>query len=678
MPLTADQKNQLVAVYDEAVAAGDQAAVGRIRDALARDRMEASAAAPKRTAETSALNAEESNYGVSNKQAAEASAEGFSAVAEGGRRAVAGIKQVGAGIADAFTRKDKAGRGLKAEVTAAEVLRQKMDQIETKEQGGQGAVDFRNGVASVAEAGAMALAPEAGLPRATTLAGGLVKNAAAGGLGGLATFDQEGKNVQNAEIGAGVAAAIGAPLAVAPAIKNRIAVAINDAVAGSRTERAAANAVRGNPGAQFSLSQRTGIPELKTLERAAYNSEMTNFYADQTDQFIENFTQVMRQPVAAGRELEPTFLEAQTRARELLATAKMNSSNAYEAGMSRAATMNQPAAGAASQVAPVAIPATDYRGQLQTLVQRAQDPVEGISPELARQAQAWLDDAQRGTLNPRELAAHLRGLTRTIKAGGDAGAQAGRLRDALERDLDNLPQNGTLAANDTAQQIMQTRAEYRRSRQAIDAMQTSAAYKLLGVADPASVTSDDLLTKFKTFTPEKQRQVRGFLDTEAPDLLTSMKQQIVDDARTAAQSMDPAADSRQSLDQMVDNLFDEKRGFGLRSSGLWSADELRRVEEFKDGVRVIRNNRPTPGGAGTPIKPEDIVINLVSRSGEFASRQLARILMSSRASELFTDPAVYDAMRAMNRSTTGSAANLAARTALLGVLQDNYSEEEQK
>jgi hypothetical protein len=386
----------------------------------------------------------------------------------------------------------------------------------------------------------------------------------------------------------------------------------------------------------------------------------------------------MRQPVKAGRDLDPTFLEAQTRAKDLLTNAKVNSSNAYEAGMSKAAVMTQQGgASAAKQVAPVNIPTTDYMGQLRTLVQRAQDPVEGIPPELAKQAGAWLSDAQRGFLTPRELAAHLRGLTRTAKEGGEIGAQAGRLKDALERDLDLLEQNGTMAANDVAKQIIDTRAEYRRARSAIDAMQRSAAFKLLGVDDPAAATSDDLLNRFKGFTPEKQTQVRKFLETESPDLLTAMKQKVVDDAKVAAGSLDAAADSRQSLDQMADNLFDEKRGFGLRSSGLWSPEELKRVEEFKDGLRVIRNNRPAVGGAGTPIKPEDIVINLVSRSGEFASRQLARILMSTRGSEVFTDPAVYEAMRKMNRSTTGSAANLAARTALLTALQDNYEVEQE-
>lgn len=671
MPLTADQKKQLVEVYDQAQAAKDDAAMARVREVLARDRAES---APQRSNMDRALLGP--SIAESDARAA-GNADLVSGVPEGLRRAGAGVLQAAGYVSDAFTRNDKADRGLQQKVTAAENLRQKLDQLDSIEKGQNQTV--REAGAMLGEALPLAVGPEAALPRATTLLGGAAKSAATGAMGGFATFDQNAENAGNAGIGAAVSAGIGTALSVAPAIKNRIAAAINDAVSGSRTEAAVANALKGNQGAKFSLSQRTGIPELKTLERAAYNSEMTNFYADQTDQFVENFVRTMRQPVKAGRELEPTFLEAQTRAKDLLAAAKMNSSNAYENGMSQAAVMAQRGgAQAATQVAPVRIPATDYMGQLRTLVQRAEDPVEGIPPELATQARAWLEDAQRGFLNPRELAAHLRGLTRTVKAGGETGAQAGRLKDALERDLDQLQQNGTLAANDVAKQIIDTRAEYRRSRAAIDAMQNSASYKLLGVADPASVTSDDLLTRFKGFTPEKQRQVRSFLETESPDLLKAMKQQVVDDAKLAAQGLEAAADSRQSLDQMVDNLFDEKRGFGMRSSGLWSPDELKRIEEFKDGVRVIRNNRPTVGGAGTPIKPEDIVINLVSRSGEFASRQLARILMSNNASDVFTNPAVYEAMRKMNRATTGSAADLAARTALLTALQDNFEVEEQQ
>lgn len=668
MALTADQKQQLVALYDEATQAGDQQAMAKVRDALARDR-----AAGTRSNLDRAMTGPSPVEVQGRQEGDQTFTEGM---VEGVKRAGAGIKQAVGYVADSVTRLDKAGRGLQQQVTAEENLRQKLDQLDSIERGQEQPV--REVGAMVGEAAPLALAPEAGLPRATSLVGGLAKNVAAGGLGGLATFDEQGDNAGNAAFGAGLAGAIGAPFAVAPAIKNTIARAVNDATRGSRTEAAIANASRSMPNMQYTLSQRTGIPELKTLERAAYNSDMTNFYANQTDEFVTNFVGAMSTPVREGATLDGSFLQAQTRARELLATAKMNSSNAYENGMSAAAVMAERGGReAATQMAPVRIPNTDYLGQVRTLVQRAQDPVEGVSPEMSGYAAALLHDAQKGFLTPRELAAHLRGLTGRMKQGGEDGALAGRLRDALERDIDRLGQDGTLAANDVARQILDTRAEYRRSRELIDTMANSASFKLLGVADPTSVTSDALLSNFKSFTPERQRQVRQFLETESPDLLATMKQQVVTEAQQAARSLDAAADSRQSLDQLADNLFDEKRGFALRSSGLWSPEELRRVEEFKDGLRVIRNNRPTVGGAGTPIKPEDIVINLVSRSGEFASRQLARILMSSRGSEVFTDPAIYEAMRTLNRSTTGTPANLAARTALLSALQDNYEVEQQ-
>ncbi len=671
MALTAAQKQQLVQVYDEAVAAGDKAAQARVRDVLARDRAEVPKA-PQQFA--TAEQAEFENYGVSNAEQRAANAEGFSALGEGVRRAGAGVKQVAAGVSDYFTRADKAGRGLKDKVTAQELLRQKMDQLATQERGDS--VPFREGVAAVGESLPLALVPEAALPRATTLGGGVLKSVATGGLGGLGTFDKDGGNVGNAVTGATVSGLVGGTLAVAPALKNQIAKALNESTAGSRTAKALQNAQTVMPDMPVSLSQRTGIPELKTLERASYNSDLTKFYADQTDKFVEDFVKVMDQKVPAGADLDSTYLATQKRAKDLLDSAKMNSSNAYETGMSKAATMNVPAPGSMTQVQPVQIPSTDYTGQLDMMAKRAADPTEGISSELASKIEAWSQQAKKGFLTPQELAAHLRGLTRTIKGGGEDGALAGRMKDALERDLDRLPQNGTLKANDVAQQIIETRAEYKRARAAIEVMADSAAYKMLGVADPTAATSDTLLSRFNSFTPEKQRQVQKYLSAESPELLAQMKQAYVNGAVKASGSLDAAADSRKSLDQLADNLFDEKRGFDLRSSGLWDADELKKVEAFKDGLRVIRNNRPTVGGAGTPIKPEDIVINLVSRSGEFASRQLTRILMSTKGSQVFTDPAVYEAMTKMNRATTGSAADLTARTMLLTALQDNYSEGE--
>jgi hypothetical protein len=599
-----------------------------------------------------------------------------SGIVEGGKRLKAGAEQLAGNVSDFFTGKDKAGRGAGTMATETENLRQLLDSEDAKAQGQD--MRLREAGAQATQLGTLAVAPEAGLPRATTLLGGLAKNALAGGIGGAAEFNPEGGSAKGAAIGAGGGAVLGTAFALAPAIKNRIAKAVLSSTEGSRTAASMANAETVMPGMKASLSQRTGIPELKTLERAAYNSKMTQFYADQTDDFVKKFVDTMSTPVPPGTTVDGAFLNAKTRADGQLRQAKVASSDSYEAGMSKAAVMEH---SGAVPVGGVKIPTNDLTQQVQYMQQLQSDTLaNGGSNALPP---AWLESvsqaAGKGYFTPKEVASFLRGATAAGKAGNDVErANVGRLRDAFERDLDNLGQTANSAkVDEVTQQILDTRAEYRRSREAIGMMADSAAFKLMGVSNP-DVGAEGLLKRFNEFSPARQREVQGYLQNNSPDLLAAMKQKVVTDAQQSAKSLGEAADSRQSLDQLADNLFDEKRGFDLRSSGLFNAEELKKVEAFKDGLRVIRNNRPGVGGGGTPIKPEDIVINVVSRSGEFASRQLARVLMSAEASKVFTDPDVYKAMTKLDRSTTGSAGNLAARTLLLKTLLTKYPEQQEQ
>jgi hypothetical protein len=282
-------------------------------------------------------------------------------------------------------------------------------------------------------------------------------------------------------------------------------------------------------------------------------------------------------------------------------------------------------------------------------------------------------------VNVNQLADTLVDLTKLQKSeDAQTRALASRMRQALDTDLDNLEGNATFAADDATKELLQTRAEYRRAQQLIGELSNSAAYKLLGVDDPQLFDATETLTKLKSFTPEKRASVRSFLEENSPDLLVTLKDAAVRDAAKRANTIREAADSQQDLGQLMDGMFDAKNGFDLRTSGLWNADELKRIEGIKDGLRVIANNRPNLGGSGTPIKPEDVAINLVSRHSAFVARQATRILMSAKASQFFTDPRVYERLTKMNRSTTGSPTNMMARAALLELMQDEYNPDEEQ
>lgn len=623
---------------------------------------------------------------------AQAGRDIMAGVPEGGRRIWAGLKQTGAEIKDAYnlfvkgkpTHTENAVRATNGQlirrenemldstktkpVIAEELMRRQLQEAEDVAAGASRT--GRNAVAKTVELGTLALAPEAALPRATTLTGGMLKNSAAGAIGGGLEFDAQPNS--NALIGATAAPVFGVVPSLIPAVKNYVGRALARVSADGRTSARVAAAREALPNVDYSLAQVTGVPELKTLERAAYDSKMVNFFADQTDKFVEDAVKVLRQPMKDGQTLANDFVAARARADKNLHDFKQAANINYDNGMAEAARISEKVVGGARAQVPA------FTEQLKVVAQEARDPISaGGQQVLSEKFIRGLQSATaKGNLTMHELARTLKGLTNLHMNGTPVQkAMAKRLHDALDADLDRLAADGALTADDATKQILETRAEYRRAQNLIRELGESGAYKLLGVSEP-SASADELVQKLQSFTPEKRASIRDYMESNSPELLVSMKDAVVRDAAKRAATIREAADSQQSLDQMMDAMFDAKNGYDMRTSGIWNAEELKRIEGIKDGMRVIANNRPALGGSGTPIKPEDVAINLVSRHSAFVARQLTRILMSAKASQFFTDPRVYERLTKMRRSTTGSPTNLIARAALLDLMQDDYATEE--
>jgi hypothetical protein len=645
-------------------------------------------------------NQEQSDYGpdaqARNVQAAVDTEKG---VPEGARRLWAGLKQTGAEVKDAYNllvhgkpsqsdvavrnpdgsllRRDKETLDSSASkpVIAEELLRRQV-QEQTDLDAGASKLG-RNAAAKTVELGALALGPEAALPRATTLTGGMLKNSAAGAIGGGLEFDAKPNN--NAAIGAGLAPVFGVIPSVVPAVKNYIGRALSRVQREGRTAGRVANASATLPNVEYSLAQVTGVPELKTLERAAYDSKMVNFYADQTDKFVKDTVSALRQPMKEGQELSNDFVAARTKADTSLRSFKRAANDNYEAGITSARAR-------ASEDNPTArIPVQRFTQEADAVLSEAEATAErGLGRPLTRKYIEHLrsvlhkpDKGLDGVVNVNELADTLVDLTKLQKhEDPQVRALGSRMRAALDDDMDKLEGNATFAADDATKELLETRAEYRRAQQLIGELSDSAAYKLLGVKDPQLFDATETMEKLKGFSPEKRASIRDFLNENSPDLLVSLKDATVRDAAKKAHTIREAADSQQDLDQMMDGMFDAKNGYDMRTSGLWNSEELKHIEGIKDGMRVIANNRPRLGGSGTPIKPEDVAINLVARHSAFMARQMTRILTSTKASQFFTDPRVYERLTKMKRSTTGSPTNMIARAALLDLMQDDYQTEE--
>lgn len=624
---------------------------------------------------------------------------------EGGRQLKAGVKQLGADVSDAWgliyegkpfdydrVTRDKTGQIIKREtgkldssnslpVIADELMRQ---QIQTEVDRDRGVnIDARNTAAGATQIGALTLGPELAAPRATTLTGAMLKNAGTGTAGSALSFDAEGNKGTDAAIAAASGPVLATVTGLVPATKNMIGRALRRVAEGTRTgnARASAEEVLGKDFG-FSLAQRTGVPELVTLERRAYNTDMQNFMADQTDKFIDRAVKALQQPLKPGQSIENDFTAARELADRELKGLKLHASNSYEAGIKQAKDMaSRVTMGPGGTLAPV--PTPKFGEQVSAVLDQARGMSKrGLQNPLPEKYMRNLEKvASGGQVTPKDLADVLQDLTLLQKDTTNPVGQAlaSRMRGALDNDLDELDKlrdvPGGARLDDSVTRILDTRAEYRRAMTAARELSESAAYKLLGVGEEGADASE-LLGKLKGMNPQKRDSVRRFMEANSPDLLVSMKDAAVKDALARAGTIRPAADSQQTLENFADALFDPK-GADLRTSGIWNADELKKLESIKNGMRTIANNRPVMGGAGTPITPEDTAINIISQHAAFVSRYLTRVLMSQNGAKFFTDPNIYARMNKINRTTTGSPSNMIARAALLDYLQTDYTEDGQ-
>ncbi len=594
-----------------------------------------------------------------------------SGLVEGLRRVVGGGKQLYGAVSDYFTRLDKANRGLKDKYTAQEMLRAATAEAESEEAGHDPVL--RGIAAGGSQLGTLAVAPELALPRATTVIGALAKNFFAGAAGGALTFEpdedlqaegMQGSKTGDAVAGGVVGAGLGLLPSLPPAIKNVVGRGLARIANEGRTAARVARASGALPNTQFSLAQRTGVPELIYLEHRAYDLDQVNFFADQTDQFIADAAQALGQPLKAGQTLTADATLLKRVLDDDIKAFRRHASNVYQYGVSKAAATAAP---------DTTIPIDNFRNQIRSVLDDAKSYARvrekpPIKESYVQHLESLLAPDKKA-MTVKDLSLTLKELT-ALQSSDDPIAKAlgTRLRNqGLEADLDALQ---TVPQTDKAiDTLLQTRAEYKRIVNAADSMGEAAVYKFLdGATEPR-----EMVERFASYSPSKQESIREFMAQHSPNMLRSLKQGVISDAVTKAGTIREAADSQQSLDQLQSALFD---GDVMRTSGLWNARELQRIEGIKDGLRVIKNARPNLGTPGTPVAPEDVAINLISRSGPFMARFITRALTSARASDFFVDPNIYMLMTRMNRSTTGSATNLASRAALMSYLQENYPADE--
>ncbi len=612
-------------------------------------------------------------------------------VPEGLRRVAGGVKQFAGGLQDMykafvkgqpyydpFKRKYEASSSFN-QATITEKSRQELSRLEAQEAGVN--PGLRDAVAATTEQAALGAAAEAGIAsRATTLTGNIIRQGASGAAQSAVQFDAD-HNGSDVIVGAAAPAAFGAFAGATNAIRNSAARTLNRLTKGSRTEAAIENAQKVLPNFEASLAQRTGIPEMQTLEQAAYNDRMVKFYADQNDKLVGDISTILQQPLKPGQDLNTDFVMAKATAQGKLDQMVQNRISLWENGMNDVRTL-VPAKG------PKNVPAQNVVAQFE----KERDDMANVLRQMGTskvnvRARRALEDllTPQGPLanlqNPKQkgigvdqFSDLLQGMTKLQRESTDPSVRAfaTRMRRALDKDVLNL-QSYQGPALPAVEKLLQVRTEYQRASELERLMKDSVTYKLLGVGQKrgsALPTSDELVGNFSQFSPERQREFRSWAEKNSPDILNTMRNKTINEALMKSKTITEARDSQVSLEQLADALFDPKRGYDIRTSGLWSPSDQQKFDGIKDGLRVIANARSQGRGAGTSLKAEDVTINLASRSIPFVTRQLTRILFGSKAAQFMTDPRALEYLTTIRK--TSGATQLAARMGLMELLQNEY------
>lgn len=628
-------------------------------------------------------------------------ASGFGAgLPEGVKRAWGGVKQLGADLSDAGktffsgtpsrTAPDQNGisqplpSSSGAQATDAENQRQAQAtaaQPPAQQPGfGVGAATGQAlAQSAIPVGGELGLGATAG--RATTYVGNALRQTALGAAGGAANFSPT--NDKGADIAVGGAFGAGLsilnPIAAIKAVLNKVGKATNAAATGSSAALDAAQPAMefgqgDNPSPTFAMA--TGAPTARTMEAGSFNGTLQNKYAELSDHFLDQFKIKLDQPGVGGQTLDSSFLRAQTQADRSLSQLRRAASQDYEKGMSDASALASRVSNTTTPPGPrtidagtgavspgstttigARVQATNFQQQLNVIHAQDTDTIGGSGAMPKEWMQSVMDRLQQpdrptGTLSVQDTAGVLRRLTALQQDDNpETRALASKLKDSFNTDLD-LTANDSSASHPAVKQVLDTRAAYNAAQNQIRGVEQSAAYRFLGMGPNDNVTPEQLVGRYSALEPDKQAQVADYMRRNTPDLLQLMRRKVVSDATNAAtQNASPASNSQVDVGSLVDSVF--KNG-QVRSSGLWNADELKMLESFRQGARVLSNvGQKVTGGAGTIVGPAEVVPNIISANPIFASRQIARALQGAKGADLFTDPKLYSMFQRMNRATDG-------------------------
>jgi hypothetical protein len=553
----------------------------------------------------------------------------------------------------------------------------------------------RQGVSSVAIGTGEALAGVVPVSAQRAVAAGrslsymwsLLRGGATGAVvGSTQVADKDTSKLEQAAWGAAFPMAAQSIAGFVPTVRNAVANIVQRATQGRTAQavRDAAQFFRGSQAvpdpAPYTIGQATGNPNLIRLENRARGPELTELNARQSDEAFARFDELAREAErAAGAPATGTGITRAVNATvDRLDQQMRNAKNrAWESGMAR---VRAAASGSSTR-----IPLNNLQDEYRRILTEDANPFNFNGSVLPRGVQEAFETLQNfRTTTGRAMDPNIAGV-QTILAGlGQDATRGAAILSAADRRLEMYRQRLFAAINQDLDavgalrdpafiELQRTRQGYAVASQRLQRLEDDAINKLFG-SEEAFASPSATLEKFYRLAPDDQRYAMDILSRRAPRVVDAMQSHRLSTALTAAlEGGGPAQASRFNMDKFQRELFGGRDG--LKDSPLWDAATRARLLEGAAHLRTIQNSFGTIPSGGSQVWPEELAINLVSRTPAFMARLATRAAYGRYGDQVLGTPEGLAALRTVtNVSRANPQAAAQAASWLLNLV--NREEEE--
>lgn len=467
---------------------------------------------------------------------------------------------------------------------------------------------------------------------------GLIKAAGLGSVLSASTFADDGDKKSQAVLGAALPALAQAVGGLAPTAANGIKNLLDKAQTGRTAQmlKDARGFFSGSPAvdapAPYTLGQSTGNARVASLENRARGPVLQELNATQLDEASARFEELATQAGRMGAKAMTR--ESFTATKELTDAAKRSKNAMWQKGMSE---FNALAAGSK-----VGVRLDNLKAEYGAIAAEDANIFSLEGGVIGGEAKAAFDALSKMPPTAKLKLAVLPTIMKGLGTGSDYGKSAimlgddakramyrGRLFSALEKDLDTAGAAGDPALT----KLTDVRTRYRAASAKLERLEDSNLNALFGskeaLANPRAAVS-----KFLSLPPEDQEYTLRVLNQRAPAVVAGMQSQRISDALEAASENTAANQSVLNIDKFNANLFGGSDG--IKGSRLFDPELKKRLLQGAAHLRVLQNNLPKGGSA--LVWPEEIAINLVSRSPEFVARTATRLVYGMHGDKLLGTP----------------------------------------